>query len=57
MHSLREMRKKGFKSAVLETAAKNANARKFYEQFGFEEQKFAARNYDGVDYVTYKIVF
>lgn len=57
MHTLREMRKKGFKSAVLETAVDNVNARKFYERFGFEEQKFAARNYDGVDYVTYKIVF
>lgn len=56
MHTLREMRKKGFKSAVLETAESNG-ARKFYEKFGFSEQKLAARNYDGVDYVTYKIDF
>lgn len=57
MHTLREMRKKGFKSAVLETAESNGGARKFYEKFGFFEQKLAARNYDGVDYVTYKIDF
>ena len=57
MYVLREMRKKGSKSAVLETAETNVGARKFYEKFGFSEQKFAARNYDGVDYVTYKIDF
>lgn len=57
MHVLREMRKKGFKSAVLGTAEKNAGARIFYEKFGFAEQKSAAGEYDGVGYVVYKIEF
>lgn len=57
MHTLREARKSGFMSAMLETAAANTNARAFYESFGFEEQKFLARNVGGTDYVTYKIDF
>ena len=57
MYSLREFRKKGFKCAVLETAELNENARKFYEKFGFSEQKSAAREFEGIKYVTYKIDF
>lgn len=57
MHFLREMRKKGYKGAVLETAEENVNARRFYEKFGFSERKSSAREYDGVKYVTYKIDF
>ncbi len=57
MYSLREARKKGYKGAVLETAEKNANARRFYEKFGFSERKASEREFDGVKYVTYKIDF
>ncbi len=57
MHTLREARKSGFMSAMLETAAANTNARAFYECFGFDEQKSLARNVCGTDYVTYKIDF
>ena len=57
MYSLREFRKKGYKGAVLETAELNANARKFYEKFGFSEQKSAVREFEGIKYVAYKIDF
>lgn len=57
MYTLREARKSGFMSAILETAAENTKARAFYERFGFEEQKSLTRNFNGTDYVTYKIDF
>lgn len=57
MHFLREARKKGYKGAVLETAEDNADARRFYEKFGFSERKASAREFDGIRYVTYKIDF
>lgn len=34
-HTLREMRKKGYKNALLWTQANNAAARRFYERIGF----------------------
>ena len=54
-HVLMKMRKKGFKGAVLSTADKNANARRFYEKFGFTER--SSKEFDGVVYITYSIDF
>ena len=55
-HTLRKMRGKGYKSAVLVTAEKNVGACKFYEKFGFTERKFSAsRKLD--DEVVYTIDF
>lgn len=53
-HALEEMRQKGYSHAVLDTAEKNANARKFYEKLGFTEQKTdVSRNFDDVIRVIY----
>ena len=57
MHTLRQARRSGLAYAALETAAENRSARAFYQRFGFEEQKNAARTVDGVEYVTYRIDF
>lgn len=57
-HTLRKMRGKGYKSAVLDTAEKNAAARRFYEKFGFTERKTAvSRKFDDVIRVIYTIDF
>ena len=57
-HTLRKMRGKGYKSAVLDTAEKNISARKFYEKFGFTERKtFVSRKFDEVTRVIYTIDF
>lgn len=53
-HTLREMRSKGYKSAVLDTAENNLNARKFYEKFGFTEHRTSgSRMFDNVTRVIY----
>lgn len=57
-HTLRKMRGKGYKSAVLDTAEKNVSARKFYERFGFTERKTAvSRKLDDVTMIVYTIDF
>ena len=57
-HTLRKMRGKGYKSAVLDTAEKNISARKFYEKFGFTERKtFVSPKFDEVTRVIYTIDF
>lgn len=57
-HTLRKMRGKGYKSAVLDTAEKNLGARKFYEKFGFTERKTAvSRKFDDITRVIYTIDF
>lgn len=57
-HTLRKMRGKGYKSAVLDTAEKNVSARKFYEKFGFTERKTAvSRKFGDVTRVIYTIDF
>lgn len=57
-HTLRKMRGKGYKSAVLDTAEKNLSARRFYEKFGFAERKTAvSRKFDDVTRVIYTIDF
>ncbi len=57
-HTLRKMRGKGYKSAVLDTAENNLNARKFYEKFGFTERRTAvSRKFDNVTRVIYTIDF
>lgn len=57
-HTLRKMRGKGYKSAVLDTAEQNAPARRFYEKFGFTERKTAvSRKFDDVTRVIYTIDF
>lgn len=56
MHTLRQARRNGFKCAVLETAAQNIGARKFYEKFGFSKLN-SMRTINGIDYVGYKIEF
>lgn len=50
--TLNELRFMGFVRAVLDTAEKNEGARRFYEKFGFTEQKSFE---DLVTYVTYMI--
>ncbi len=55
-HTLEEMRKKGYKNAVLDTAEKNENARRFYKKLGFTEQKSdVSRKFDDVTRVIYTI--
>ena len=57
-HTLRKMRGNGYKSAVLDTAENNHNARKFYEKFGFTERKTAASlMLDNITIVNYTIDF
>lgn len=57
-HTLRKMRGKGYKSAVLDTAEKNLSARRFYEKFGFTERKTAvSRKFGDVASVIYTIDF
>ena len=57
-HTLRKMRGKGYKSAVLDTVENNQNARRFYEKFGFTERKTAqSRKFDDVTRVIYTIDF
>lgn len=55
-HALKEMRKRGCTYAVLDTAEKNANARRFYEKLGFMEEKTdVSRKFDNVTRVIYTI--
>lgn len=57
-HTLRKMRGKGYKSAVLDTAEKNDAARKFYEKFGFTERKTSvSRKIENVTRIIYTIDF
>ncbi|MDE7362875.1 MAG: GNAT family N-acetyltransferase [Oscillospiraceae bacterium] len=57
-HTLRKMRGKGYKSAVLDTAELNTPARRFYEKFGFTERKTpVSRKLDDVTMVIYTIDF
>lgn len=57
-HTLRKMRGKGYKSAVLDTAEKNIAARKFYEKFGFTMRKiYSSREFEDVTNVIYTIDF
>lgn len=53
-HTLEEMRSKGYSHAVLDTAEKNVNARRFYEKLGFTEHKTdVSRKFDDVTRVIY----
>lgn len=55
-HTLNAMREKGYSSAVLDTAEKNANARRFYEKLGFIERKSdVSRKFDDVTRIIYTI--
>ncbi len=57
-HTLRKMRGKGYKSAVLKTAEKNLPARRFYEKFGFTVRKtFVDRKSGDITMVIYTIDF
>lgn len=56
-HTLRKMRGKGYKSAVLDTAEKNVSARRFYEKFGFTERNSVSKKFNNVTYVIYTIDF
>ncbi len=49
---LEELRRGGFKSAMLDTAEKNESARRFYEKQDFTLQK---QYENGISYVTYMI--
>lgn len=53
MHTLRTMRGMGYMNAVLETAADNYGAQRFYEKFGFEKRKQELHS----GYFTYTIDF
>lgn len=56
LHTLDEMRSKGYLHAVLDTAEKNVNARKFYEKLGFAERKIGvSRKFDDVTRIIYTI--
>lgn len=53
-HALNEICKKGYIHAVLDTAEKNENARRFYEKLGFTEFKTdVSRKFDNVTRVIY----
>lgn len=57
-HTLRKMRGKGYKGAVLYTPEKNTFARKFYEKFGFTLGKNkSGRKLEDVKLVLYTIDF
>lgn len=56
LYVLDEMRKKGYTHAVLDTAEKNINARRFYEKHGFSEHKTdEIRKFDDVTRITYTV--
>lgn len=56
LHTLDEMRSKGYSHAVPDTAEKNASARKFYEKLGFTERKIGvSRKFDDVTRIIYTI--
>lgn len=53
-HAIDKMRRKGYGCAVLDTAEKNENARRFYEKIGFKEQQTdVSRKFDDVTRVIY----
>lgn len=57
-HTLRKMRGKGCKGAVLTTAEKNPSARRFYERFGFTVRSKPVKDKsDDGSKVTYTIEF
>lgn len=57
-HTLRKMRGKGCKGAVLYTPEKNTSARKFYEKFGFTLGKNTlSRKFENVKLAFYTIDF
>ena len=55
-HTLRKMREKGYKYAVLDTMEQNVAARRFYEKIGFTAVKTdVSRKFDNITRVIYKI--
>lgn len=56
LHTLDEMRSKGYLYAILDTAEKNVNARRFYEKLGFTERNTdESRKFDDVTRIIYTI--
>lgn len=54
-HTLRKLRERGFKGAVLSTAEDNRAARRFYSKFGFSEREFQEQGV--LKYIIYTIDF
>lgn len=56
LHTLGEMRSRGYSHAVLDTAEKNVCARRFYEKLGFTKLKTdVSRKFDDVTRIIYTI--